>query len=160
MGSPPQPAQVRVATLPHFTGLDLPHAATAGAAGLDLVAAINGDITLAEGKRARIPSGLILAIPEGYEGQIRPRSGLAHHHGITVTNAPATIDSDYRGEVQVLLINLGDAPFTISRGMRVAQLLVAPVTAIQFRLIDQREMDATARGKSGFGSSGYHSKGQ
>ena len=154
------PISLAIASLPHFAGLPLPDFASDGAAGFDLAAAIDGDkdMLLSPQQRARVPTGLIFAIPTGYEGQIRPRSGLAHHHGITLMNAPATIDSDYRGEVQVLLINLGDQPFTIRRGMRIAQMLIAPVIPVQFQPMAVHDMPETARGSAGFGSSGYHSK--
>lgn len=158
---PPTLPPVHIATLPHFKGLPLPEAATAGSAGLDLMAAIAGDIEIQPNGRVRIPTGLKLVIPAGYEGQIRPRSGLAFHHGITLVNGPATIDSDYRGEIQVLMINLGDKTFTITHGMRIAQLLIAPVISVRFNVIDAEEMEAkyqTARGSGGFGSSGYHAK--
>ena len=152
------PLSLSIATLPHFKGLALPEAATKGSAGLDLMAAIDSDLAIKPKQRLRIPTGLILAIPPNYEGQIRPRSGLAYHHGITLVNAPATIDSDYRGEIQVLVINLGEADFTFSRGMRIAQLLIAPVVAVKFDVIEASAMAATARGAGGFGSSGYHAK--
>jgi len=140
--------------LPHAEGLPLPRYETAGAAGLDLVAATgeNRLITLDPYGRALVPTGLVLQIPNGYEGQVRPRSGLALRHGVTVLNAPGTIDADYRGEVQVLLVNCGRDPFVITRGMRIAQLVVAPVTTAI--LVEQDIVDETARGAAGFGSTG------
>jgi dUTP pyrophosphatase len=140
--------------LPHGAGLPLPHYATADAAGADLHAALaeSAPVTLAPGARAAIPTGLAFAIPAGFEGQVRPRSGLARRHGVTVANAPGTIDADYRGEVEVLLINLGEAPFTVSRGDRIAQLVIAPVTRAAFESVEHHE--ETARGTGGFGSTG------
>src|SRR5262249_16240661 len=125
-----EPLSIPLRVLPHGAGLPLPHYATADAAGADLHAAIDGNapLTPASGAPAAIPAGLALAIPAGFEGQVRPRSGLARRHGVTLLNAPGTIDADYRGEVIVVLINLGDAPFTLSRGDRIAQLVIAPVT--------------------------------
>ncbi|MGU9980931.1 dUTP diphosphatase [Phreatobacter sp. HK31-P] len=146
--------QIAVRRLPHGEGLPLPRAQTDGAAGMDLVAAPPEDapITLAPRARAAVPTGLELAIPPGYEGQVRPRSGLAIRHGLTVLNAPGTIDSDYRGEVKVLLINLGDEPVKIARGERIAQLVIAPVTVAD--LITVEKLDETTRGIGGFGSTG------
>ena len=140
--------------LPHGEGLDLPAYETKGAAGMDLRAAIEDGktLTLAPGKRALVPSGFIFEIPEGFEAQIRPRSGLALKHGITCLNSPGTVDSDYRGEVHALLINLGDEPFEITRGMRIAQMIIAPVT--QVRVAEITEVSETARGAGGFGSTG------
>jgi dUTP pyrophosphatase len=140
--------------LDHGRGLEPPRQQTAGAAGVDLLAALGPDqvLSLAPGHRTLVPTGLALAIPSGYEGQVRPRSGLAAKHGVTVLNSPGTIDADYRGEVKVILINLGDAPFAIRRGERIAQLVVAPVTAVKFEL--RETLDATERGAGGFGSTG------
>jgi dUTP pyrophosphatase len=140
--------------LDHGRGLEPPRQQTAGAAGVDLLAALSADevLTLAPGKRALVPTGLAMAIPEGYEGQVRPRSGLAAKHGVTVLNTPGTIDADYRGELKVILINLGDAPFEIRRGERIAQLVVAPVSQVNFTL--RETLDATERGAGGFGSTG------
>ena len=138
--------------LPHFGDLPLPAYATGGAAGMDIMAAVNNDLVLAPGARAAIPTGLAMAVPAGHEVQVRPRSGLALRHGVTVANAPGTIDSDYRGEVMVLLINLGDAEFTVSRGMRIAQLVLAPVTRAAPKPVG--DLDDTARGTGGFGSTG------
>lgn len=143
---------IAVEVLPHGQGLDLPAYATAGAAGMDAVAAVAEPLVLAPGMRAAVPTGLAMAIPEGYEIQVRPRSGLAFKHGLTVANAPGTIDSDYRGEVKVLLVNLGTEPVTIDRGMRIAQLVPAAVT--RARLVVVESLDDTARGAGGFGSTG------
>jgi dUTP pyrophosphatase len=143
---------IPVTVLAHGRGLPLPDYASAGAAGLDLLAAIDGELTLAPGARALVPTGLTMALPAGFEGQVRPRSGLAVKHGVTVLNAPGTIDADYRGEVMVALVNLGDDPFIVERGMRIAQLVVAPVTRA---VLDQvTDLDETARGGGGFGSTG------
>src|SRR6478609_3970421 len=140
--------------LPHGEGIELPAYETKGAAGMDLRAAVDdgAPMVLAPGKRALVPTGLIFEIPEGFEGQIRPRSGLAFKNGITCLNTPGTIDSDYRGEVKVLLINLGEEPFEITRGMRIAQMVIAPVT--QARVSEITQASATARGAGGFGSTG------
>jgi len=144
--------RVAVTVLAHGKGLPLPDYASADAAGLDLHAAVDGALTLAPGARALLPTGLKMALPAGFEGQVRPRSGLAVKHGVTVLNAPGTIDADYRGEVMVALVNLGDGPFIVERGMRIAQLVVAPVTRA---LLDQvTDLDETARGGGGFGSTG------
>jgi len=138
--------------LPHGADLPLPAYETEGAAGLDLRAAIGESIMLSPGERALIPTGLAMQLPEGFEAQVRPRSGLAVKHGVTVLNAPGTIDSDYRGEVKVPLINLGQEPFAIARGDRIAQMVIAPVTrAIPTEVAG---LSATARGTSGFGSTG------
>ncbi|KPP94334.1 dUTP diphosphatase [Erythrobacter sp. HL-111] len=143
---------VAVKRLPHGEGLDLPAYATDGAAGMDVVSA--EDVTIAPGARHPVATGLALAIPPGYEIQVRPRSGLAFRHGITVPNTPGTIDSDYRGELKVLLINHGSEPFAIARGDRVAQLVLAPVVQAAWREV--AELDETARGEGGFGSTGGH----
>ncbi len=157
--SPPVPpvAQrplVRIQRLPHGADLPLPAYATAGAAGLDLVCAVPEDapVVLAPGQFAALPTGFILALPEGYEAQVRPRSGLALKHGITVLNAPGTIDWDYRGEVKAILVNLGPEPFAFTRGLRMAQLVVAPV--VQIMLEESGDLGETARGAGGFGSTG------
>jgi dUTP pyrophosphatase len=146
--------KVDIQQLPHGKGLTLPAYQSAHAAGLDLIAAVPQDapLTLAPGVRALIPTGIAIALPEGHEGQVRPRSGLAAKHGLTVLNAPGTIDADYRGELQVLLINLGSEAVDITRGMRIAQLVVAPVARAQLRELPA--LDATGRGKGGFGSTG------
>ena len=138
--------------LPHFGELPLPAYATTGAAGMDIVAAVTEDLVLAPGGRSAVPTGLSMAVPAGHEVQVRPRSGLALRHGVTVANAPGTIDSDYRGEVKILLVNLGDADFTVSRGMRIAQIVLAPVIRADPKLVE--ELDDTARGSGGFGSTG------
>ena len=143
---------VRIRRLPHGEGLALPAYATAGAAGMDVLAA--EDVTLTPGMRYPVATGFALAIPEGYEVQVRPRSGLALKHGITLPNTPGTIDSDYRGELKVILINLGDADFVIARGDRIAQLVLAPVTLAVWDEVE--ELDDTARGSGGFGSTGGH----
>ena len=154
MPSPPVKPQpdipVPVKRLPHGLGLDLPAYATAGAAGMDVVSA--EDVTIAPGARHAVATGLAMAIPHGFEVQVRPRSGLALKHGITVPNTPGTIDSDYRGELKVILINHGAEAFAIRRGDRVAQLVLAPVTRAVWLAVD--ELDETARGAGGFGSTG------
>jgi len=140
--------------LDHGRGLEAPRQQSAGAAGVDLLAAlgVTETMTIEPGKRALVPTGMAIALPTGYEAQVRPRSGLAARHGVTVLNTPGTIDADYRGEIKVILINLGDAPFTIQRGDRIAQMVVAPVTGIEFDL--KESLDATERGAGGFGSTG------
>jgi dUTP pyrophosphatase len=145
---------VGVVRLPHADGLPLPHYATDQAAGLDLVAAVgeNAPITLKPGQSSLIPTGLVVELPSGFEAQVRPRSGLALKHGVTVLNAPGTVDSDYRGEVQVLLINHGTEPFTVVRGMRIAQMVIAPV--VQAALVERSTITETQRGGGGFGSTG------
>ena len=148
-----EPVPVRVRRLPHGEGLDLPHYATAGSAGMDVLAAEN--VTLAPGARHAVATGFALAIPQGYEIQVRPRSGLALKHGLSVPNAPGTIDADYRGEVKIILINHGAEPFAIRRGERIAQLVLAPV--VQAAWVEVAELDDTARGDGGFGSTGGHS---
>lgn len=145
-----EPIPVRVKRLPHGEGLPLPAYATAGAAGMDIVAA--EDVVIAPGARYPVATGLCVAIPHGYEIQVRPRSGLALKHGITVPNTPGTIDSDYRGELKVLLINHGAQDFAIARGDRVAQLVLAPV--VQGNWLEVDTLDDTARGEGGFGSTG------
>lgn len=144
--------RVEVKRLPNSAGLPLPAYATAGAAGMDVVSA--EQVIIASGARHAVATGLTLAIPEGYEIQVRPRSGLALKHGITVPNTPGTIDSDYRGELKVILINLGHEPFVIARGDRIAQLVLAPV--VQAAWDEVAELDSTARGTGGFGSTGGH----
>lgn len=145
---------VKVQRLPHGEGLPLPAYATAGAAGMDVVSA--EDVVIAPGARHPVATGLAMAIPQGFEIQVRPRSGLALKHGITVPNTPGTIDSDYRGELKVLLINHGTEPFVIARGDRVAQLVLAPV--VQAAWDEVAALDETARGAGGFGSTGGHAK--
>ncbi|OYU14405.1 MAG: deoxyuridine 5'-triphosphate nucleotidohydrolase [Alphaproteobacteria bacterium PA4] len=143
---------IAITILPHGEGLPLPDYATPGAAGMDAVAAVTETVMLAPGARFPVPLGFCMAIPDGHEVQVRPRSGLALKHGITVPNSPGTIDSDYRGEVKALLINLGDAPFAIERGMRICQLVPAAVTRAALTVTDS--LDATQRGAGGFGSTG------
>ena len=136
-------AIIEVVRLPHAKGLDLPSYATAGAAGMDLLAAVDAPVTLAPGARALIPTGLRIALPEGHELQVRPRSGLALRHGIVLPNSPGTIDEDYRGELQVIVMNAGDAPFTIERGMRIAQAVLAPVVRAVFQEVEELPDDGT-----------------
>jgi dUTP pyrophosphatase len=147
-------ATVEVMRLPHGAGLPLPLPQSALAAGADLAAAVPEDavLTIGPGERALVPTGFALAIPAGYEGQVRPRSGLAARNGVTVLNAPGTIDADYRGEVKVILVNHGAEPFAIARGMRIAQLVIAPVTLATF--IEVTALSDTERGAGGFGSTG------
>lgn len=142
--------------LPNGKGLNLPNYATEHAAGLDLEAAIASPITLKPGERAVVPTGIAIALPVGYEAQIRPRSGLAAKNGLTVLNAPGTIDPDYRGEIKVILANLGTAPFTIERGMRVAQMVIAAYRRVSWDVVDT--LEETARGSGGFGSTGTRAK--
>jgi dUTP pyrophosphatase len=146
--------KIEIQQLPHGEGLALPAYQSALAAGLDLLAAVPEDapVTLAPGKHALIPTGLTIALPDGYEAQIRPRSGLAARHGVTVLNAPGTVDADYRGEVGVLLINHGDAPFHVRRGERIAQMVIAEV--VRGDLIPAGSLSVTNRGSGGFGSTG------
>jgi dUTP pyrophosphatase len=141
-----------VQVLPHGEGLELPAYATPGSAGCDLRAAVGEPIVLVPGSRALVPTGIAVAIPEGYEGQVRMRSGLAIRHGLTLLNAPGTIDADYRGEIRVILGNLGDEPVTIARGDRIAQLVLAPV--VRARVERVGELPATERRDGGFGSTG------
>ena len=147
-----KPIHVSLQRLSHGADLPLPAYATAQSAGMDLMAAVDSKLTLGPRERQLIPTGIAIALPEGYEAQIRPRSGLAFKHGLTVANAPGTIDADYRGEIKVLLINLGDEPFEVTRGMRIAQMIVAPVTQVRFAEV--ASLDETARGAGGFGSTG------
>ena len=146
--------EIRIMRLPHGTDLPLPSYQSEHAAGLDLLAALPPDapLALAPGARALIPTGIALALPPGHEGQVRPRSGLALRYGLTVMNTPGTIDADYRGEVQVMLINLGSEPVAVTRGMRIAQLVIAPVT--HAKLCEAESLGETPRGKGGFGSTG------
>lgn len=143
---------VHIARLPHGKDLSLPSYQSALAAGLDLLAAVPEPLTLAPGMRALVPTGIAISLPAGCEAQVRPRSGLAVRHGLTVLNAPGTIDADYRGEIKVLLVNLGSEPVTIARGMRIAQLVIAPVTRAMLREV--ASLDQTGRGSGGFGSTG------
>jgi dUTP pyrophosphatase len=146
--------KVEVCQLPHAEGLALPAYQSADAAGLDLLAAVPADtpLILAPGKHAMVPTGLTIALPSGFEAQVRPRSGLAAKHGVTVLNSPGTVDADYRGEINVLLINHGEAPFPIRRGERIAQMVIAPV--VQAELVPVTSLSSTARGSGGFGSTG------
>ena len=148
------PLAVAVKRLAHAADLPLPQYHSAQASGLDLLAAVaeDGPVELAPGARALIPTGLVVALPPGYEGQVRPRSGLALRDGVTVLNTPGTVDADYRGELQVILVNLGSAPFLVRRGMRIAQLVVAPVT--RAALFESQNVEATERAAGGFGSTG------
>jgi dUTP pyrophosphatase len=143
---------VAVRRLPHGAGLPLPAYATAGAAGMDLLAAVGAPSVIPPGGRALIPTGLAIALPPGFELQIRPRSGLALRHGIVLPNSPGTIDEDYRGEIQVIVLNAGDAAFTVERGMRIAQAVLAPVVRADWR--EATELEATERAAGGFGSTG------
>jgi dUTP pyrophosphatase len=149
--------EIRIVRLPHGADLPLPSYQSADAAGLDLVAAIaaTAPVTLVPGARQVVPTGIAIALPHGFEGQLRPRSGLAARHGVTVLNAPGTIDADYRGEIGVVMVNLGAAPFTVTRGMRIAQLIVAPVE--RARLVEVADLEPTLRGVGGFGSTGAES---
>jgi dUTP pyrophosphatase len=145
---------VEVTTLAHFAGLQLPSYETALSAGMDLRAAVPEDepVTLAPGKRTLVPTGIAIALPAGYEAQVRPRSGLALKHGITCLNSPGTVDADYRGELKVILVNLGEEPFTIRRGERIAQMVIAAVTQAEWRVV--ATLSETVRGEGGFGSTG------
>ncbi|HVY15932.1 MAG TPA: dUTP diphosphatase [Rhodopila sp.] len=143
---------IKVKRLPHARDLPLPAYATDGAAGMDLLAAVGDPVAIAPGQRALIPTGLTIALPEGHELQVRPRSGLALRHGIMLPNTPGTIDEDYRGEVQVIVINLGQEPFTVTRGMRIAQAVLAPVVRGQW--VEVESLEDTSRGSGGFGSTG------
>ncbi|MEX0853459.1 MAG: dUTP diphosphatase [Bauldia sp.] len=146
------PPLIRAARLPGGQALPLPARRSRAAAGLDLAAAIDRPLVIAPGARALVPTGFAIALPPGHEGQVRPRSGLAAEHGVTILNSPGTIDADYRGEVKVLLVNLGEAPFTVTRGMRIAQLVIAPVVAAE--VVEVASLDETPRGDGGFGSTG------
>lgn len=146
------PVAVQIQRLAHAGDLPLPAYATAGAAGLDLSAALTDPMIIAPGDRRAVPTGFAIALPAGYEAQIRPRSGLALRHGLTVLNAPGTVDADYRGEVQVLLVNLGEAPVELNRGDRIAQMIVAPVTRVT--LDEVAALPESGRGAGGFGSTG------
>jgi dUTP pyrophosphatase len=151
-------AELRIIRLPHAADLPLPTYQTEHAAGLDLVAAVpaDGPVTIAPGERAMIPTGIAVALPPEHEGQIRPRSGIALRHGVTVLNSPGTIDADYRGEIQVILVNLGAESFEITRGTRIAQMIIAPI--IQARIVESDSLDATGREGGGFGSTGVAAK--
>jgi dUTP pyrophosphatase len=144
--------EVRIRSVNEGIGMPLPRYATEGASGMDLLAAVPESVTLAPGQRCRIPTGISIALPRGYEAQVRPRSGLAANHGISMVNAVGTVDSDYRGEVQVLLINHGQEPFTITRGLRIAQMVVAPVSRVEW--VEVAELPGSERGEGGFGHTG------
>ena len=147
-------AELRIQRLPHAADLPLPAYQTEHAAGLDLVAAVpaGAPVTIAPGERAMIPTGIAIALPPGHEGQIRPRSGIALRHGVTVLNSPGTIDADYRGEIQVILVNMGTEKFEITRGTRIAQMIIAPI--IQAKIVESGNLGATRREGGGFGSTG------
>jgi len=149
------PVGVDITRLDHGADLPLPSYATSDSAGMDLLSAEDGDVTLAPGARAMIATGIAIALPSGFEAQVRPRSGLAAKHGVTVANSPGTIDADYRGEIKVILINLGDAPVSLSRGDRIAQMIIAPV--VQAAWNEVSSLDDTVRGAGGFGSTGIKS---
>ena len=151
-----KPVPVAVKRLPHGRDLPLPAYETAHAAGMDLPAAVESDLVLKPGERALVPTGLAIALPDGFEAQVRPRSGLAARNGVTVLNSPGTVDADYRGEVKVILANLGPEPFTVTRGMRIAQMIVAPVSRAV--LAEVETLPDTARGAGGFGSTGTGTK--
>jgi dUTP pyrophosphatase len=145
-------AEIQVTRLPHAEGLPLPSYATSGAAGMDLLAAVREPVVIPPGGRALVPTGLCIALPAGHELQVRPRSGLALKNGIVLPNSPGTIDEDYRGEVQVIVLNAGAEPFTVERGMRIAQAVLAPVTRASWREV--AALPGTSRGEGGFGSTG------
>ena len=147
-------AELRILRLPHAADLPLPAYQTERAAGLDLVAAVpaSAPVTIAPGERVMIPTGVAIALPPGHEGQIRPRSGIALRYGVTVLNSPGTIDADYRGEIQVILVNLGTEPFEITRGTRIAQMIIPPI--IHVKIVEAGRLDATEREGGGFGSTG------
>lgn len=147
--------KIQIKQLEHGKDLSLPNYATAHSAGMDLMAALSEDMVIKKGERKLVKTGIAIALPDGYEAQIRPRSGLALKNGITVLNTPGTIDADYRGEIGVILINLGDEDFVISRGMRIAQMIVASYVQGEFILVD--DLESTARGEGGFGSTGVKS---
>lgn len=143
---------IAIRRLPHGEGLPLPSYATPGAAGMDLLAAVDSPLSIEPGQRALIPTGLAISLPPGYELQVRPRSGLALRHGIVLPNSPGTIDEDYRGELQIILLNAGELPFTVERGTRIAQAVLAPV--VRARWDEVENLDETTRGTGGFGSTG------
>ena len=149
-----KPVKIKIMRLPHGADLPLPAYQSADAAGLDLLAAVpaNAPVTIAPGARAQIPTGIAIALPRGTEGQVRPRSGLAARHGISVLNTPGTVDADYRGEIQVILVNLGGEAFSVERGHRIAQLVIAPVFHAELK--EQKTLAKTERGAKGFGSTG------
>ncbi len=149
-------AQILIKCLPHHEGLDNPSYATEGSSGLDLTAAIDEDLILQPGKRVLVPTGIAIALPSGFEAQIRPRSGLALKHGIGLLNSPGTIDSDYRGEIQIIMINLGEETFIVKRGMRIAQMIISQYVKADIKIVD--ELDVTQRNHGGFGHTGVFSK--
>lgn len=151
-GNGPAGPELLLKILPHGEGLELPSYATEMAAGMDLSAAVSDDIVLEPGQRGLVPTGLVIAVPPGFEAQVRPRSGLALRSGIIVPNSPGTIDPDYRGEVKIILLNMGSEPFIIQRGMRVAQMVIVPAVQADVKSVD--ELPSTARGDGGFGSTG------
>lgn len=150
--------KLRIRRLAHGQDLPFPHYATTGAAGLDLMAAIDTELVLAPGARAAVPTGIAIELPQGYEAQVRPRSGLALNHGITCLNAPGTVDSDYRGEIKVILVNHDRAPFHITRGMKIAQMVIA--AHVQAELVEVEALSDSARGAGGFGSTGMTAGGK
>jgi dUTP pyrophosphatase len=152
MADVPAPVPVAIRRLSHGQGLPLPAPATALSAGADLLAAVTEPLTLEPGARALVPTGVAIQLPEGFEAQVRPRSGLALNHGVTLLNSPGTIDADYRGEIGVVLVNLGAEPFRVTRGMRIAQLVVQPVSRVRWR--EEETLDDSGRGAGGFGSTG------
>jgi dUTP pyrophosphatase len=152
-----KPCEVPLRRLSHGADLPLPTYATAQSAGADLAAAIDRDMVLLPGERALVPTGIAIALPAGFEAQVRPRSGLALKHGVTVLNAPGTIDADYRGEVGVILINLGREPFTVTRGSRIAQMVIAPCAQARWYTVEA--LPESARGDGGFGSTGMAARG-
>jgi len=151
-----KPIEIKLQQLPHGKDLPLPEYATAQSAGVDLVAAVEESVVLKPSERALIPTGIAIALPAGYEAQIRPRSGLAFKNGISLVNTPGTIDADYRGEIKVILINLGSEDFTVTRGARIAQMVVAPVTHVAWQEVES--LEETSRSAGGFGSTGTHAK--
>lgn len=151
-----KPVTVSITSMPHARGLNLPAYATEQSAGVDLEAAVESPVTFKSGERQLIPTGLAIALPSGFEAQIRPRSGLALKNGITVLNSPGTIDADYRGEIKVILINLGQESFTVERGMRIAQMVIAPHAHVAWQNVEK--LDDTERGSGGFGSTGTQIK--
>lgn len=145
-------AEILVKCLPHHAGLNLPAYSTHGSSGMDLMAAVEEDLVLQPGKRALVPTGISISIPQGFEAQIRPRSGLALKHGVTLLNTPGTIDSDYRGEIQIIMVNLGEEPFVIKRGLRIAQMIISQYVTANFKVVG--ELDVTLRNCGGFGHTG------
>ena len=148
----PTGPEVLITTLPHARDLELPSYATERSVGMDLAAAVEDDLIIEPGRSVLVPTGLSMAVPEGYEAQIRPRSGLALDHGITIPNSPGTVDPDYRGEVKVIVHNLGVSPFRVTRGMRIAQMVIVPAVQAELKVVD--ELPPTGRGEGGFGHSG------